>query len=61
MPYQLLTLNKQPYISPAKWVYEQQRVAILDMQSNGKAHASPEDKGKEYSLVEERESSEALL
>lgn len=58
----LLTLNKQPDISPKNWyIWEKQRIAIQGMQSNDEPHTSPKNKGEEQSFIEERGSSERLL
>ena len=49
-----LNLNRQPDVSPGKWVYLE-RIATGDVWSNGKPHRSPDKQGKGNSLTEKLE------
>ena len=57
----LLTLNKQTGISPAKWVYSEQRIAIWSMQSVNKPRSSPEKQSRKKPLKEKKNKSLILF
>ena len=49
-----LKKNSQIVIQQNGFIWEQQRISIQDMQSNGKSCAGPEDQGEENCFTEKR-------
>lgn len=50
----LKQLDSQIFLQQNGFIWEQQRVTILDMWSTGQPWASPENKGEEGSFIEQR-------